>query len=74
MTDMEGSPRRETAAQRVGFRARTDAVADALERLFLAYTEGHHDGETVRMWSARVSDASIASVLEESSITTGGLA
>ncbi|HEY2897106.1 MAG TPA: nitrite/sulfite reductase [Gemmatimonadaceae bacterium] len=61
-------------AHRIGFRARADDVADALERLFLAYTDGYHDGETVRMWSARVGDAIITSALEESSIATGGAA
>jgi sulfite reductase (ferredoxin) len=55
-------------AHRIGYRAPADDVADALERLFLAYGREHHDGETVRMWSARVGDAAIASSLEASSI------
>jgi sulfite reductase (ferredoxin) len=66
-----GLGRASAVAHRVGYRARADDVADALERLFLAYTDGREPGETVRTWSSRVGDAVIASVLEESPIATG---
>jgi hypothetical protein len=46
-------------------------VADALERLFIADTDGHENGETVRTWSARVGDAVIAAALDESSSPAG---
>ena len=59
-------------AHRVGYRAPADEVADALERLFLAYMDGRETGETVRTWSTRVGDAVIASVLEGSTIVATG--
>jgi sulfite reductase (ferredoxin) len=66
-----GLGRASAVAHRVGYRARADEVADALERLFIAYTDGHENGETVRTWSARVGDAVIAAALDESSSPAG---
>jgi sulfite reductase (ferredoxin) len=67
-----GLGRASAVAHRVGYRARADEVADALERLFLAYTEGREQGETVRKWSARVGDPIVVSALEESSKLPAG--
>lgn len=53
-----------TIAHRVGFRAPSDDVPDALERLFHAYQEGHERGETVARWSNRVGDAVLLSALQ----------
>jgi len=50
-------------ARRVGFRAPADDVADALERLFVAFTEGGRRGETFHGWTRRVGDDEVKSVL-----------
>jgi sulfite reductase (ferredoxin) len=50
-------------AHRVGYRAASDEVADALERLFRAYEGGRERGETVRAWSSRVGDHEVAAAL-----------
>ena len=50
-------------ARRVGFRAPADDVADALERLFVAFTEGRRRGETFHGWTRRVGDDEVKSVL-----------
>jgi sulfite reductase (ferredoxin) len=50
-------------ARRVGFRAPADDVADALERLFISFTDGRRRGETFHGWTRRVGDDEVKAVL-----------
>jgi sulfite reductase (ferredoxin) len=54
---------RSGVARRVGFRAPADDVADALERLFLAFTGGRRYGESFHGWTRRVGDDEVKSIL-----------
>jgi sulfite reductase (ferredoxin) len=54
---------RSGVARRVGFRAPADDVADALERLFNAFTDGRRRGETFHGWTRRVGDDDVKAVL-----------
>ena len=50
-------------ARRLGFRAPADDVADALEQLFVAFTDGRRRGETFHGWTRRVGDDRVKAVL-----------
>jgi sulfite reductase (ferredoxin) len=50
-------------ARRVGFRAPADDVADALERLFAAFSDGRRRGESFHGWTRRVGDDAVKGVL-----------
>ena len=50
-------------ARRVGFRVPADDVADALEQLFVAFTDGRRRGETFHGWTRRVGDERVKAVL-----------
>jgi sulfite reductase (ferredoxin) len=54
-------------ARRVGFRAPADDVADALERLFIAFTNGRRHGESFHGWTRRVGNDEVKSVLSGAS-------
>ncbi|MGE5728725.1 MAG: nitrite/sulfite reductase [Gemmatimonas sp.] len=58
-----GLGRASGVAHRVGFRAPADDVADALERLYRAYEDGHEHGESVRAWCGRVGDELVLEAL-----------
>jgi sulfite reductase (ferredoxin) len=58
-----GLGRNSTLGHRVGFRAPSDDVPDALERLFTAYVSEKGEGESVRSWTSRVGDAGVKAVL-----------
>jgi sulfite reductase (ferredoxin) len=50
-------------ARRVGFRAPADDVADTLERLFVAFTDGRRRGESFHGWRRRVGDDTVKAAL-----------
>jgi len=50
-------------ARRVGFRAAGDEVADALERLFVAFSDGRRRGESFHGWTRRIGDDAVKGVL-----------
>ena len=50
-------------ARRVGFRAPADDVADTLERLFVAFTDGRRRGESFHGWTRRVGDDEVKAAL-----------
>src|SRR5205823_5111447 len=52
-----------TLAHRVAFRAPADEVADALERLFVAFVESRVGDERFRVWAARVGDGAVKRIL-----------
>jgi sulfite reductase (ferredoxin) len=54
-------------ARRVGFRAAADDVADALERLFIAFTDGRRRGESFHGWTRRIGDDEVKGVLSDAS-------
>jgi len=56
---------RSGVAHRVGYRAASDDVPDALERLFGAFASERAGGETFRAWTARVGDAVIQQALSD---------
>ena len=58
-----GLGRNSTLGHRVGFRAASDEVPDALERLFNAFVAEKQDGESIRSWTRRVGDAGVKALL-----------
>jgi sulfite reductase beta subunit-like hemoprotein len=50
-------------ARRVGYRAPANAVAPALERLFVGYMSRREDDESFRAWTTRVGDDAVRHVL-----------
>ena len=58
-----GLGKNSTLGHRIGFRAASDDVPDALERLFSAYVTQKSEGESIRSWTSRVGDAGVKAVL-----------
>jgi sulfite reductase (ferredoxin) len=58
-----GLGKNSTLGHRLGFRAASDDVADALERLFSAYVTQKSEGESIRSWTSRVGDPALKALL-----------
>ena len=60
-------------SRRVGFRATSEDVPDALERLFRQYDSSREPGEIFRSWATRVGDKGVQAILSDARGVGGSL-